>query len=271
MAGIWPGEIQCVVTLGFDVDGQSLWIGRNPSFADRPVLTTMGEYGPKVGVPRILGLLDDYDIKASFFIPGYVAETHKDMVKEIVSRSHEVACHGYMHERPAEIDLDDEREALDKGIAVLESITGQKVVGYRAPGADPSVHTLSLLAERGFLYDSSLMDDDVPYILKTSNGDLVEVPMQWVLDDFPYYGYAPHAATRGPMTSPVSVFKTWVAEFDGIYKEGLCLTLVLHPQVIGHPGRLAGLERFIRYIRSHPNVAFMRAIDIAEYWADKEA
>lgn len=269
MAGIWPDNIQCVVNLGFDIDAQSSWIGRDPANADRPVLTTMGDYGPQVGVPRILQMLDDYDLKASFFVPGHTAENYPDLVKDILARGHEVAGHGYMHERPAELTLEQELEALDRGIGVLEKLTNQKIRGYRIPGADPSKHTLSLLAERGILYDSSLMDDDAPYMLKTDKGDLVEIPFHWLLDDFPFYAFAPAAGLRGPMCSPVSVFKTWAAEFDGLYKEGRCMVLVLHPQVTGHPSRLSGLERTVQYIRSKPNVAFMRTIDIAEYWLSK--
>ena len=267
MSGMWPADIQCVVTLGIDLDGQSSWIGRNPAFAGRPVLMTMGDYGPNVGASRILGMLDDYDIKASFFIPGFIAERYGDLVQDILSRGHEVAGHGYLHKRPGEISLDEELEELDRGISVLEGLTGEKVKGYRVPSCDPSNHTMSLLAERGFLYDSSLMDDDAPYILNTPSGDLIEIPTHWVLGDFPYYAFAPHAGIRGPMASPLSVFRTWAAEFDGIYKEGNCLALVLHPQVSGHPSRLAGLERLIRHVRSHPNAAFMRAVDIAQYWA----
>ncbi|MFQ5873143.1 MAG: polysaccharide deacetylase, partial [Dehalococcoidia bacterium] len=243
--------------------------GPDGTLPDLPGTMTMGEYGPKTGLPRILQLLDDYDIKASFFVPGYVAETHPDMVRDLVARGHEVAHHGYMHESPAELTIDREREVLEKGIDILVKLTGEKPKGYRAPSWDMSKYTGSLLAEYGFLYDSSLMDDDAPYIWHTEGGDLVELPIHWLLDDFPYYGYAPAFNLRGPMCSPVSVFKTWAAEFDGLYKEGRCYILTTHPQIIGHPGRLSGLERTVQHIRTHPNVKFMRTVDIAEYWVSR--
>ena len=164
MAGIWPGDTQCVVTLGFDIDGVSSWIGRNPDFANRPGLLSMAEYGPKRGVPRILKLLDDYDIKATFYIPGYVAENYEDMVREIVRKGHEVGHHGYMHEALGTMPLDQETEILERGMAILERLTGTKTLGYRAPFFDTSMDTIRLLAEHGFAYDTSMHDSDVPYI-----------------------------------------------------------------------------------------------------------
>ncbi|MEE9249323.1 MAG: polysaccharide deacetylase [Dehalococcoidia bacterium] len=269
MAGVWPGDTQCIVTLGFDIDGVSSWIGRDPAFAHRPGIISMAEYGPKRGVPRILRLLDDYDIKASFYIPGYVAETHEDMVREIVRKGHEVAHHGYMHEPLGDVPLDQEIEILEKTIDILERLTGEKPKGYRAPQFDSSVNTISLLAQHDFVYDTSMHDADVPYIHDVEGKKLVEIPVKWALDDFGYFAYVPQAGVRSAMQDPDSVFESYAAEFDGAYKYGTCMTMTLHPQVSGRPSRLSSLERLIRYARSHPNVEFMRGIDIAEYWLNR--
>ncbi|MFQ5873142.1 MAG: polysaccharide deacetylase [Dehalococcoidia bacterium] len=269
MAGIWPGNIQCVITLGFDIDGVSSWIGRNPAFAERPGVLSMAEYGPKRGVARILRLLDDYDIKASFYVPGYVAETHEEMVRELARREHEVAHHGYMHEPLGRVDIETETEILEKTIAILEKITGERPKGYRAPQFDSSNNTLSLLAQHDFVYDTSMMDNDIPYFHHIEGKTLVEVPVKWVLDDFGYFAYVPAAGVTSAMQDPDSVYETYAAEFDGVYKYGRCMTVTLHPQVSGRPSRLSALERLIRYARSHPNVAFMRGIDIAEYWLSR--
>ena len=161
MSGIWPGDVRCVVVLSFDVDGVSGAINRNPDAARLPSLMSMREYGPSVGAPRILDLLDEYGIKASFYIPGYVAETHETLVLDIKERGHEIAHHGYMHEPPASLSKQQEEEVLDKGIAIIERIAGERPVGYRSPSWELSEHSLSLLAERDFLYDSSLMGNDI--------------------------------------------------------------------------------------------------------------
>jgi len=266
MSGIWPGDTQCVAMLTFDVDGVSSWLRRDPDFKARPSLMSMGEYGPSVAMPRILDLLDTHSIKASFYIPGYVAETHVDMVKEVISRGHEVGHHGYLHESPASMSPHEENEILERGIDILSEIAGEAPRGYRSPGWDLSERSLDLLADHGFLYDSSLMGDDAPYIMDVgpSNKKLVEIPVQWLLDDAPHFVYAPAANRIGPLRNPDEVYISWSAEFAGLYRYGRAFTLTMHPQYIGRPGRLLMLERLINHIRTFPNVEFMRAIDVAE-------
>ena len=267
MSGIWPGDTQCVVMLGFDVDGVSSWLNRNPDFANLPSLMSMAEYGPSVATPRILDLLDSHSIKASFYVPGYVAETHVDLVKDIALRGHEVAHHGYMHEPPATLSAEKEEEVLQKGISILDGITGQTPRGYRSPSWELSERSVDLLASYDFLYDSSLMGDDAPYFLNADTSQqLVEIPIHWLLDDAPNFVYAPTAGRLGPMRNPDEVYGTWAAEFEGLYHYGRAFTLTMHPQYIGRPGRLLMLDRLIRHIRGFPNVEFMRAIDVAEMW-----
>ena len=267
MSGIWPGDLQCVAMLTFDVDGVSSWLRRDPDYARLPSLMSMAEYGPSVAMPRILDLLDSHNIKASFYIPGSVAETHPDMVKEVASRGHEVAHHGYLHESPASMNAEEEEQVLEKGINILEGLVGQKPRGYRSPGWELSEVSLELLASHGLTYDSSLMGDDAPYTVDTSRGKLVEIPITWILDDAPHFVYAPAAQRTSPMKSPGEIFEIWAAEFEGLYRYGRAFTLTMHPQYIGRPGRLLMLDRLINHIRSFPNVDFMRMTDVAEMWA----
>ena len=187
MAGIWPDEIQCVAMLGFDVDGVSSWLNRDPNFKNHPSLMSMAEYGPSVATPRILNLLDAHDVPASFYIPGYVAETHPRLVREIAARGHEVAHHGYMHEPPSTLTREQEDDVLRRGIDILGGLTGERPVGYRSPSWELSEHSLDLLAGHGFVYDSSLMGDDAPYIetAPQTGQKLVEIPIHWLLDDAP--------------------------------------------------------------------------------------
>jgi len=267
MSGIWPGDTQCVVMLGFDVDGVSSWLNRNPDYKKLPSLMSMAEYGPSVATPRILDLLDEHSIKASFYVPGYVAETHVEMVKEIDRRGHEIAHHGYMHEPPATLTPDQEHEILKRGISILGGITGKAPTGYRSPSWELSEHSIELLTSHGFTYDSSLMGDDAPYVINPGTAQsLVEIPIHWLLDDAPNFVYAPAANRLGPMRNPDEVYGTWAAEFEGLYRYGRAFTLTMHPQYIGRPGRLLMLERLIDYIRTFPNVEFMRAVDVAELW-----
>ena len=272
MSGIWPGDVQCAAMLSFDVDGVSSWIRRDPEFARLPSLMSMAEYGPSVATPRILDLLDQYSIPASFYIPGYVAETHPRLVNDVADRGHEIGHHGYMHESPASLPADEEAEVLDRGSRILAGITGKAPVGYRSPGWELSEVSLELLRERGFLYDSSLMGDDAPYLLDSDSAGrrMVEVPIHWLLDDAPNFVYAPSANRLGPMRGPDEVFANWAAEFEGLYQYGRAFTLTMHPQYIGRPGRLRMLERLINHIQSFPNVEFMRIIDAARLWLPDE-
>ena len=269
MSGIWPGEIQCVALLSFDVDGVSSWLRRDPDFAKLPTLMSMAEYGPKVAAWRILDLLDRHDIKSSFYVPGYIAETHPELVKEIDNRGHEVAHHGYMHESPASMNAEEEEQVLARGSDILEGLVGYRPRGYRSPGWELSDVSLELLAANGFTYDSSLMDDDAPYVVETTKGKLVEVPIAWVLDDAPHFVYAPAAQRTSPLKTPDEVYESWVAEFEGLYQLGRAFPLTMHPQYIGRPGRLLMLERLIVHMRSYPNVAFMRMVDVAEMWSGR--
>jgi peptidoglycan/xylan/chitin deacetylase (PgdA/CDA1 family) len=268
MSGIWPADVQCAAMLTFDVDGVSSWIRRDAGFARLPSLMSMAEYGPAVATPRILDLLDRHAIPASFYIPGYVAETHPALVEDIAARGHEVAHHGYMHEAPASMSGEEEAEVLEKGSQILAAITGTAPAGYRSPSWELSEVSLDLLRSHRFIYDSSLMGDDAPYLLDPDGGQegLVEVPISWLLDDAPNFVYAPSANRLGPMRGPDEVYANWAAEFEGLYHYGRAFTLTMHPQYIGRPGRLRMLDRLIDHIRSFPNVEFMRVVDAARLW-----
>ena len=201
MSGIWSGDTRCVVMLGFDIDGVSSAINRDPKSANLPSLMSMREYGPSVATPRILDLLERYDIFASFYIPGYVAETHTDLVRDIHARGHEVAHHGYMHEPPATLTRAEEAEVLDSGMEILAGLTGETPVGYRSPSWELSEHSLELLADRDFIYDSSLMGDDIPYMVQRMlmTALLSRFPFTGNSMTRPYFSYAPSLGARFPM------------------------------------------------------------------------
>ena len=266
MSGIWPGDTQCVVNLTFDVDGVSSWLNFDPELAKRPSVLSNAEYGPSVAAWRILDMLDAHDIKASFYIPGYTAETHTDLVKEIARRGHEVGHHGYMHEPPTTLSPEEEEAVLQKGIDILEGLTGQRPRGYRAPKFDLSEVSLELLASHGFTYDTSMMGDDAPYVIDTPAGKLVEISGNWSLDDGNHVMFSTVPGRTSPLKTPYELYDIWALEFEALYRYGRAYTLTMHPQYVGRPGRLLMLERLINHISSFPNVAFMRMIDVAEMW-----
>ena len=179
---------------------------------------------------------------------------------------HEIGHHGYLHEPPATLTAEQEAHVLERGSRALQEITGDNPAGYRSPSWELSDVSLELLAERGFRYDSSLMGSDAPYWVSAADEALVELPIHWALDDYPYFVFAPTDGRR-LQAAPEHVESTWRDAFDEIHRRGGVFTLTMHPYIIGRPGRLAMLERLIRYMQSRSGVTFKRAVDVCDEFA----
>ena len=231
------------VCLSFDVDATSLWL-----HTDSPSVRSRGEFA-NVAVPRLLDLLSDRDLLATFFVPGHTADNHTEAVKAIAGAGHEIGHHGYLHENPALCDEQAEREALERGFDALERTVGVRPTGYRAPGWFTSTRTNDLLVEYGFAYDSSLMADDfTPYLACPG---LVELPIYWGLDDFVMAEFIP-GKLEG-LRPPSHILEIWRGDFDFAVRsvpDGV-FTLVMHPQVIGRGHRMLMLERFLDHVADH--------------------
>jgi peptidoglycan/xylan/chitin deacetylase (PgdA/CDA1 family) len=185
------------------------------------------------------------------------------MLQEITRRTrHEVGVHGWIHENVLELDdAAEEERLLNQAIEYLTKVTGKRPVGYRAPAWAFSRHTMPLIRKAGFLYDSSLMAMDEPYEL-VSNGEptgIVELPVEWILDDAPYFG------RTGALPSPQLIFEVYKDEFDRAYEEGTMLMLTMHPHVIGHRSSIVHLEKLVSYMRAKPGVWFATAEQIARH------
>ncbi len=264
----WPNDHRCAVVLSFDEDGECVpFLYDSENARRRLSLQSEATYGPTIGVPRILDLLARHGIRSSFFIPGFTAERHPDVVREIIHRGHEVGHHGYLHERPDRVDEAEEERILVRGIEVLESITGYPPRGYRSPSWELKPTSPALLHTYGFAYDSSLMGDDQPYLIPAGNtGEtLVEIPVQWINDDWPYFGFSSDPPLGFGLSSPRAVFETWSEEFAGYYEEGGCYVLTMHPFVIGHPSRIRLLNRLIEYIRGFDGVWWATLEQVADH------
>jgi peptidoglycan/xylan/chitin deacetylase (PgdA/CDA1 family) len=264
----WPNGAKCAVVLSFDFDAETLWLGRDPSNVNRPGTLSQGTYGAKVGVPSILQVLRDMGtLPATFFVPGWTAERHTDKVEAILRDGHEVAHHSYSHKWIEPTDPAGELEEMEKGLEALKRMVGVKPLGYRSPAGETSPNLFRLLVERGFLYDSSMMDGVNPYFHKVGNDPraLVEVPWHWSLDDAVFMLFS-IKSPRAIMTNE-HVLTVWSDEFRAIYKAGGLFDLVMHPQVIGRPSRLQLLRDFIAFAQSFPNVWFANCRDVAKTFA----
>jgi peptidoglycan/xylan/chitin deacetylase (PgdA/CDA1 family) len=257
----WPEGARVAVNLGFDVDNASAALARGN--LDYEVLSR-GEYGAMDGLPRVLRMLDRQQISASFYIPAVSGLLHPAMIDEIKAAGrHEIAVHGWIHELlPAIDDEGEERRLLKQSIDYLTERAGKKPVGYRAPSWKFSRHTMKLLKEEGFLYDSSLMASDDPYeiLLDGEPTGIIELPIERIVDDAPYFG-----AASGSMPSPQAVMDVFRSEFDVAYEEGGLLVLTMHPHIIGHRSRIAALEELVDYMKSRGLVWFATLEEIANY------
>lgn len=244
------------VCLTFDFDAMSVWLGSGQT---SPAVLARGEYGARVGMPRLLGLLERHRIRATFFVPGHTVESFPHEVNAILERGHEVAHHSYAHVDPPQQSPDEERADMERALAVLERI-GVKPLGYRSPSADLSAVTLELVEELGFLYDSSLMTDDyTPFhprlgdrvsrdepLVRGRESTLWELPMSFELDDWPHFQFNWTPYRRG-LAPPSAVLEIWQGELEWMDAnvDGGVLTVCMHPQVIGRGHRVAMLERFV--------------------------
>lgn len=255
----WPEGARCAVAFTFDFDAEEAWIADDPANADRPGVLSQGAYAAKVAIPEILALLERAGVRATFFVPGRVAERHGERVAEIVAAGHELGHHGYTHTSPTELRRDQEEAELAKGLEVLRAF-GAEVTGYRSPAWEFSPNTLRLLEVHGFAYSSNLMDDVRPY--RHEGSSVVEVPVQWILDDAPHFWFGVDDWGKTIATT-AHVRALWEEEFLGIRRIGGACVFTMHPQVIGRPSRLAFLEDFAGFVTGHDDVWVATTAEIA--------
>jgi peptidoglycan/xylan/chitin deacetylase (PgdA/CDA1 family) len=257
--------------LTFDLDAELVWLDMDPGNKERPKTLSIGEYGPRRGVRRILDVLDRYDIQCSWMVPGANAVKYADVVREIAERGHEVGNHGYHHENFGLLDRERQRDVLLRGNEAIEKVTGSRPVGYRTPAGDMTSDTPELLSELGFAWSSSMRGDDRPYFIEVDGKptSVVEIAAHWELDDFPYFMFnyfPPFPAGQGRIAAYSQVLDIWKNEFDAYHDLGLCFVIMFHPQTIGTPGRIQLLEQLLDHMKSEDGVWFAKGAEVADWW-----
>jgi peptidoglycan/xylan/chitin deacetylase (PgdA/CDA1 family) len=257
----WPGGARGAVLLSFDADNETVYGLRDGTVSVGPL--SQGEYGHRVALPRVLALLEREGVPASFFFPAWslkIAPEQAGMIQ--ASGMHEIAVHGWIHERNSALDEATERRLLEQAMATIEEVTGQRPVGYRAPSWNFSPNTLDIVRDLGMLYESSLMADDRPYEL-VQNGSptgMVELPVDWILDDAPLFN--PLGDRYSP---PRDVMQVWIDEFDKAWEEGTMFLLTMHPHVTGHRSRIVALEGLIDHMKAKGGAWFATHEEAARY------
>lgn len=263
----WPNGAKVAVAITFDMDADSLIHIEHPNDSiTRVSAISMLKYGPEVGVPRILEAYRRYGLKQTFFVPAWCVEHYPHAVEAMVKDGHEVGFHGYIHEAPNALSRDEEQYWMQRSIAIIEKHTGRRPRGNRSPLYNYSINTTDLLVEERFLYDSSLMGDDVPYVLDNGKGEIVELPSSWALDDWPPYVHSADLNYMFQIMSPDRAMETFMAEFEAMRtSDGGLWIGVWHPFVSGRLSRWLRVEKMIEYMLSTGDVWFARLEDIANH------
>jgi peptidoglycan/xylan/chitin deacetylase (PgdA/CDA1 family) len=226
-------------------------------------LESVFEYGSRVAIWRILDLFDKHNIKVTFFACGEAVELNPVAAKEIVRRGHEICCHGYRWYDHFRWTEEESRKDIWRAVEAIRKITGKRPVGWYA--REPGIQVRKLLVEEGgFLYDSDIYNDDLPYYIKVGDKNHLVVPYTSDCNDFHYW--------TGKFNTSESFFQYLKDSFDVLYEEGeknpKMMSIGTHARISGKPGRIVALDRFIKYAKGFKNVWFARRDEIARWWLE---
>jgi putative urate catabolism protein len=218
-------------------------------------MESLYEYGSRAGVWRLLRLFNKYDVPVTVFAVALALEKYPEIAKAFLSGGHEIASHGYRWINYQDIDEKTEREHMKKAIEIITRLTGERPLGWYTGRTSPNTRKL-VKEEGGFLYDADDYSDDLPF------WDEKQLVIPYTLDVNDMRFASPQGFNSGEQ------FYTYLKDsFDTLYAEGgRMMSVGLHCRLIGKPGRIAALERFLQYVQKHKNVWICRRIDIARHW-----
>ncbi|AVA24245.1 polysaccharide deacetylase family protein [Rhizobium sp. NXC24] len=262
----WPNGARCAVAFTFDIDTDSfLHLSFGAKMPDMVATTSWARYD-EIALPRILQIYRDFGLKQTFFYPAWCMERYPQLVEDILKEGHELAHHGYIHESMSRLPSREiEVELIVRGVEVFEKLTGERPRGFRAPNYHFSRYTASILAELGFQYDASLMDDDVPSVYETAGGSLIGLPSSGALDDWAQYVNNSEVGSVRSIKSPDEAAKTYMAEFEAAYKYGGMWIGVWHPWVSGRLARAEAMRDMIQRMQGRGDVWFTTMRGIASH------
>ena len=268
----WPGNARIAVLTLFDYQaevGEWEFPDGTPNYGQ----ITEASYGGRVGIWRLIDILDRQKIKATINVCGITAERYPESVRAIVERGHEIGGHTYTHRPQFHLSFDEEVQEIRKTVDAIKRITGERIVGWRCPIVQPSSNTLKIMVEEGFVWDSNFLNYDLPYFLDVGDKKLVEIPYTFSTDDFPFLYGTPRqefGGFPGPRQTPSALFQVWKDEFDVLYAESAksprMFAFQQHPLIMGRAHRSVYVERIYEYMNSHEGVWFATAKEVSEWW-----
>ena len=271
---VWPEGKTCAAMVTINLNAELFWLQLDPSCVNMPKTLSLGQYGMTRGVERILDVLDERGILATFFVPGWVAENYQEKIKIIQDRGHEIAALGYQHENMALLTEEEQESVMKKSIAAIEKVCGIRPKGFRSPEGELTLDTLRIAKKSDMLYSSNLCDDDRHYFKDLENGEeLLEIPVHWVNYDLIYFAFNYHPAFpagQGRIANYTGVLNNWKDEFRGCREYGLCYVLQLDPAAIGAPGRIGMLEELLDEVLCEKDVWIATGSQMYEYYMKKQ-
>ena len=265
----WPEGKRCAVGITFDVDSDSQLHLSLPDAHRRLDAQSWGRYD-EIAVPRIVNMFRELGLRQTFFMPGWCIEHYPRVAAAIVEGEQELAIHGYLHELSHELTPEHEEELLGRIIAAAEAASGIRPLGWRAPLYSFSSSSPEILARAGLVYDSSLMGDDVPYVLDSAGGELVELPVDTSADDWAQYVQSFDYEYLMPVRSPERAFEVFEAELDTALELGGMWIAVWHPFVSGRPSRLRRLRVLLERLLERGDVWITSLGEIAGHVRELE-
>lgn len=260
----WPDNARVAVTLTFDFQGGED-VRPEPDGTRDHEEYTQCEYGPHTGIWRILRILDEEKVKATFMTCGAIAERFPDAVKAIVANGHEIAGHGYHHEVARNLTRDQEREVMRKTVDMIRNRTGHRPFGWRSCTQSPN--SLELLMEHGFLWNSNSFSHDLPFLWQSNGRTLVELPRQ------PFGDGRTYQHRHNDAGNPHDTLLIWKAMFDEFHdKSQLAPTYCpfqFHPYISSRPGRAKTLRSIIQHMKAADGVWFASGSEVARWCLDE--
>jgi len=262
----WPDNARCAASITFDIDADSLIRDAKRDDAElrlQPI--SMGQYGPTVAVPRILETYRRLGLTQTFFMPAWVMENYPNTVEAILKAGHEIGHHSWCHEDPMNHSDDVEAELFGRAMETHIKMTGRAPRGYRAPVYSITPAMVQRLIENEFLYDSSMMADDLPYLIETDGGNLMEMPPHWGNDDWPPFAHYAEIGYMMPVRGPSAGIAPFIEELEAMYEAGGFWMPVLHPFLTGRLARWMEMEKRIEKILERGDIWFAPLETIATY------
>ena len=267
---VWPDQARCAALVSVNFDAELFWMRLDPSTAKRPKTRSIGEYGVHRGADRVLEVLANHDVRASWFVPAAIADRHPDVIERVLARGHEICCRGFSAEQFHRLPRGDQEKTLAGALEVLTRVCGQRPVGFRTPD-DLTGETFAILQDLGITWSSCMRGDDRPVFVGRGPREerILDIPYHWECQDAPafLFNYSPaYPPGQCRIASYTTVLADWISEFDAYRARALCFVLTVDPQVIGRPGRIGLLDQLLEHIRREGDVWLATGVEVADHW-----